>query len=253
MNIALTMVAASVYQMLRGIKIIITAAFSIIFLKKRLYRHHWTSICCIFLGLILVGVAVLMATDTGKGIETKPLGVIILVVATVFSSALYVVEEKLLGSYELDPLKVVGLEGLWGTIMWACLLPIFQQIPCHIKDLCPYDKLEDTSRAFDDFGANANLIWLSVAVCFTMAMFNGFGVTVTKNASSAQRATIDTARTLLIWVFFMAVEVNGKREEFHVLQLIGFVFLVIGTLVFNEIVVVPFFGFNLYTKEALAV
>lgn len=77
--------------------------------------------------------------------------------------------------------------------------------------------LEDTSRAFDDFGANANLIWLSVAVCFTMAMFNGFGVTVTKNASSAQRATIDTARTLLIWVFFMAVEVNGKREQFQVL------------------------------------
>jgi len=125
MNIALTMVAASVYQMLRGIKIIITAGFSIIFLKKKLYRHHWSSIACIFLGLILVGVAVLMAPDNGKSIETKPLGVFILIGATVFSSALYVVEEKLLGSYELDPLKVVGLEGLWGTIMWACLLPIF--------------------------------------------------------------------------------------------------------------------------------
>lgn len=118
--------------------------------------------------------------------------------------------------------------------------------------MCPYGKLEDTSRAFDDFGANGNLIWLSVAVCFTMAMFNGFGVTVTKNASSAQRATIDTARTLLIWIFFMAVEVNGKREQFYVLQLVGFIFLVIGTLVFNEILIVPYFGFNLYTKEALA-
>jgi hypothetical protein len=49
----------------------------------------------------------------------------ILILATVFSSGLYVVEEKLLGSYYLDPLKVVGLEGLWGLIMWAILLPIF--------------------------------------------------------------------------------------------------------------------------------
>lgn len=124
MNIALTMVAASVYQMLRGMKIIFTAAMAIIFLKKKLYRHQWTSIGVIFIGLILVGIAVLM-NSSGKGIETQPLGVIILIVATLFSSGLYVVEEKLLSSYQLDPLKVVGLEGLWGTIMWLCLLPIF--------------------------------------------------------------------------------------------------------------------------------
>ena len=120
------MVAASVYQMLRGMKIIITAAMSILFLKKKLYRHHWSSIAFIFIGLILVGIAVLLSTTSG--ISTDPLGVIILILATVFSSGLYVVEEKLLGSYYLDPLKVVGLEGLWGCIMWAILLPIFQQI-----------------------------------------------------------------------------------------------------------------------------
>ena len=57
---------------------------------------------------------------------------------------------------------------------------------------------------------------------------------------------------MLIWLFFMAVEINGKREQFHLLQLFGFILLVIGTLVFNEIVTVPFFGFNLYTREALA-
>jgi drug/metabolite transporter (DMT)-like permease len=196
-------------------------------------------------------VAVLVFADK-KSIETKPLGVVILLVATVFSSGLYVVEEKLLGSYYLDPLKVVGLEGLWGTIMWCILLPIFQHIPCNIEDLCPFGVLEDSLRAIDDFSFNHNLIWLSVAVCFTMAMFNGFGVTVTKNASSAQRATIDTARTVLIWVFFMIVEVRHKKEKFSWIQLLGFVFLVIGTLVFNEIVIVPWFGFNEYTKEALA-
>lgn len=59
MNIALTMVAASVYQMLRGMKVLVTAVLSIIFLKKKLYRHHWTSIAVIFIGLVLVGIAVL--------------------------------------------------------------------------------------------------------------------------------------------------------------------------------------------------
>ena len=55
MNIALTMVAASVYQMLRGTIIIITAGMSILFLKRILYRHHWTAIAIIFFGVFLVG------------------------------------------------------------------------------------------------------------------------------------------------------------------------------------------------------
>ena len=105
-------------------KVLVTALLSILFLKKKLYRHHWTSVGVIFLGLILVGIAVLTGSSS-QGIETSPLGVVILLLATVFSSCLYVVEEKLLGSYTLDPLKVVGLEGLWGLIMWCILLPIF--------------------------------------------------------------------------------------------------------------------------------
>jgi hypothetical protein len=42
------------------------------------------------------------------------------------------------------------------------------------------------------------------------------------------------------------------KEKFDWLQLIGFILLVIGTLVYNEIVVVPFFGFDQNTKAARA-
>ena len=100
--------------------------------------------------------------------------------------------------------------------------------------------MEDSTRAFDDFGANHVLIGLSVAICFSIALFNGFGVSVTKNASAAQRSTIDTSRTVIIWIFFLIVAFDGKREEFKTLQLFGFIFLVFGTLVFNEILILPF-------------
>jgi multidrug transporter EmrE-like cation transporter len=83
------------------------------------------------------------------------------------------------------------------------------------------------------------LVW-SILICFSIASFNAFGVAVTKNASSAQRSTIDTSRTVLIWM----VQLILGKEKFDWLQLIGFILLVIGTLVYNEIVVVPFFGFD---------
>jgi drug/metabolite transporter (DMT)-like permease len=60
MTISFTMVAASVFTMLRGMIIIITAGMSVIFLKRKLYRHHWSSIACIFFGVFVVGLDALL-------------------------------------------------------------------------------------------------------------------------------------------------------------------------------------------------
>ena len=110
--------------MLRGMIIIITALMSIAFLKRKLYVHHWSSMAVIFTGVFMVGLASLIWKST-ESEPTNPLGFILLVVAQFFAGSLFIVEEKLLGSYYLDPLKVVGLEGLWGLLMWCILLPIF--------------------------------------------------------------------------------------------------------------------------------
>jgi hypothetical protein len=57
---------------------------------------------------------------------------------------MFIVEEKLLGDYYLDPMKIVGLEGVWGVLMYAILLPIFNNIPCDVKNLCNNGVLENT-------------------------------------------------------------------------------------------------------------
>ncbi len=68
-------------------------------------------------------------------------------------------------------------------------------------------------RAFKDFNANPLILVLSICICFSIATFNAFGVTVTKNASSAQRSTIDTSRTVLIWIFFMTIEIPNVPSD----------------------------------------
>ena len=51
----------------------------------------------------------------------------------------------------------------------------------------------------------------------------------------------------------MIVPVNGiMLEFFSILQLIGFLILFMGVLFYNEMVTFPYFGFNKYTKKALA-
>ena len=125
MFIALTQVAASVYQMLRGAVVLFVAAGAMIFLKRRQYIHHYASLITITFGIVLVGIASVVYPSGGADSSTSVLGIVLLLISQLFAAGLFIVEEKLLGNYYLDPLKIVGLEGMWGIIYYSIVLPIF--------------------------------------------------------------------------------------------------------------------------------
>lgn len=62
MFIALTMCAASVYQMMRGVIVVITAFMALVFLGRKQYAHHWISLSTIVLGVFIVGFVSIMAS-----------------------------------------------------------------------------------------------------------------------------------------------------------------------------------------------
>lgn len=55
MFIALTQCAASVYQMMRGIIVFITALLAVTLLGEKRYVHHWISLVFIVSGVAIVG------------------------------------------------------------------------------------------------------------------------------------------------------------------------------------------------------
>lgn len=76
------------------------------------------------------------------------------------------------------------------------------------------------------------MIYMSLGIIVSIGCFNATGVAVTKYASAAQRSTVDTCRTLVIWCISLMI----GWEKFYWQELIGFILLVGGTLVYNEIV-----------------
>jgi len=239
--------------MMRGLVVLITAGMAYCFLKRKQYRHHVVSLIVLVIGVFLVGLSSIVYSDGNSEEEDHTaIGIMMIIIAQLFVGTQFIVEEKLFSGYYLDPLKVVGLEGCWGVLYWVVLLPLFQLINCQSEALCPYGKLSYTTMAFEQYWDNKVLIWLSVGICFSIAGFNGCGVAVTKYASAAQRSTIDTCRTLVVWVFFMSFPASSPfKEYFDWIQLSGFVILVIGTLVYNEIIEVPFWGFDRNTRRAI--
>ena len=89
MFVGLTQCAASVYQMMRGAIVLITALFSVIFLKRKQYAHHIISLVIIVSGVALVGYAGITASpkkdpdghDTKEKAQTTVFGIVVLIVA----------------------------------------------------------------------------------------------------------------------------------------------------------------------------
>jgi drug/metabolite transporter (DMT)-like permease len=67
--------------MMRGLIVLVTAAMSMIFLGKKQYRHHYISLLTIVIGIVLVGFASLTKTADANTTETKPIGIILILIA----------------------------------------------------------------------------------------------------------------------------------------------------------------------------
>lgn len=137
----------------------------------------------------------------------------------------------------LDPLLFIGMQGVWGLIFHAILLPIYQMTSCKGEDaLCHHGHIEDTIGALKEYKSNPILIMYSLIIMVCILTYNVTGIMVTKYASAAQRSTLDVTRTLFVWVTFLLL----GQETFLIGEFLGFVCLIIGTLTYNEIIELPF-------------
>lgn len=81
MFVALTLCAASVYQMMRGVIVVITALMALLFLGRKQYAHHWTSLFTIVFGVFIVGMVNIMASQKDSGSATSIVGILLLLLA----------------------------------------------------------------------------------------------------------------------------------------------------------------------------
>ena len=208
--IALGLVPASVYQMMKGFIVVITCLFSFIFLRKPYFRHHWLGVVLVTGGIILVGVAAIVfgsgEEDSGSS-GSLIAGVVILIIAQFFTATQFLIESRLFDKYYIPPLKLVGYEGLMGLSITIVFITIFAFIPCPSNDFCevPYDYFTSPIKAMTELVTPATILVCALGIILSISFVNFSGVSVTKYTTAGHRAVIDTSRTVLIWIFFLAL------------------------------------------------
>jgi len=247
--IAYINIPASIVQMMVGLVIFVVAILSSVILKTKYHRHHVLGLGILFLGTAFVSVAALLNKDDEDDGDAV-FGIIIMVCHVVWKALQYIVEEKLLKSYYLSPFKAVGWQGLTGWFMWSILLIIFQFIPCN-ANTWNNGKVENSQVAFEFISQSFPLIIYLVLNPIAVAGKRGLAMIVTKYSSATTRLILQQVRIVLVWVFFL-IYPGGGHESFKPLQLGGFLVILLGVIIYNEILVIPLWGFDKHTKRAIA-
>jgi hypothetical protein len=222
MNVGLLYTSASIYQMLRGSVVLCTGILSFFFLRRHLYAFQWMSLFIITLGIAVVGASPLLedhAPADAFYVQENPervlAGTFMVLLAQVFTSSQFIIEERLLAKYHLHPMEAIGYEGSFGLLfLFAMAPPAYFFIGQYNPDSwfnIPVGWSQVLSSPY---------IWGAGLGCIvSIAAFNGSALEVTKRLTATSRSTVDACRTISIWCVSLAL----GWESFRLLQVCGFV------------------------------
>ncbi|XP_077998239.1 solute carrier family 35 member F6-like [Glandiceps talaboti] len=238
MYLGLTMTTASSFQMLRGAVIIFTGLLSVGFLNRKLYCFNWTGIITVVAGLVVVGAAdILFGESEHADINGIIAGNLLIIMAQIIVAIQMVYEERFLTKYNVPPLQAVGWEGFFGFMFLSLLLIPFYYINAGDLRLdSPGHRLEDAIDAFYQMANNHLLILAFLGNMVSIAFFNFAGISVTKEISATTRMVLDSVRTVVIW----GISCLLRWENFLALEVLGFVLLICGQCIYNDIIFTPF-------------
>ncbi|CAD5230385.1 unnamed protein product [Bursaphelenchus okinawaensis] len=234
--IGLNLTTASSYQMLRGSVIIFTGLLSMLCLKMQLAGFRWLGMILVTLGLTVVGLCDMLESNTKPNGDEIIFGDILIVGSQILHAVQMVLEQSILQKYDVPPLLAVGLEGTFGMIILSSLLvPMYYiQVPKTFSHN-PEHRMEDVFFAFRQIGEQPLIAFGLAAMIVSIAFFNFSAVTTTKRLSATSRMVLDSVRTLIIWM----VSIPLFGEKFIPLQILGFLSLILGMFVYNDVFIGP--------------
>jgi len=237
-GVGLIWVSASANQMLRGSMIFFTGVFSVLIFRKNLKKWQWIGIGIVMMGLILVGAAGMLRPTDDK---TPPasdvfVGILLVLSGSALNSLQNVFEEKLLKGASVDPLDVVGWEGVIGSVLCIfVMLPIVEAIPGS-----DHGCVESTRDTLMMLTGNGKMTLVVLGYSLALALMNFYSQVVTKVMTAVHRMLISTCRVVLVWMIDLIIYygIPGGRpygeflDVYSSLQFFGFLLLVAGTAVY---------------------
>ena len=259
-NVGLLWVNSSIYQMTRGSVVIFSAILSVKYLGRTLREFHFWAIIFVLVAVIIVGVAGVMSSDDDSSSGSAVvLGLGFILAAQLVTAVQFIAEESLMNNpaTTLDPVALVGFEGLWGLLYFTVLAPVLTVTPRSDMDVSSiwHENFIDT---FVQLSNSSALCWLTFGYFCTILIYNISANIVTQTLSAVVRSILEACRVIGVWVvgllFYYAgtgaiTTVGEEWSNWSYLQLFGFILLMYGTFAYKGLIRMPWVSEEVYAAD----
>ena len=240
---------------------LLTVFLTILVLKYKYYKHH-------IIGLIIVSVALISMTivDVVVYKEEKcsdekfsiPV-MVILFLTYLFSSVQEVFEKYLIDIKFVNPFALLAFEGLGGLITTSCLLLVFSYVGCVFSDISEISSICETDfrGTWKLIFGNKEILILILIMYVSIAIFNSFRILTNQHYTPTHRSISDSIASFLAWILKLTIPYFNTtvkdKEDYIKNTIIGilYVIMIIGVLIFLEIIILTFCGLDRNTKEKI--
>jgi len=236
-------VNVSIYQMLRGGAIVFVAILKQFVIGDKLKKFQWVGVLWNVVAIVLVGYTALL-TMGDASIETNidpkyndPLfGVGLILSGALVQSLQYAFEEKVMSmEMGIPPLLLIGMEGLWGTIV--CLFVLYPV--CYSMPGSDHGSIENPYNTYTMFMNSKEIQSIFIWYFIFIFSYNVLACLVTKMLSAIWHAILDNFRPISVWgtdlfiFYFIAPTFGESWNIYSYVQLLGLFVLLYGTAIYN--------------------
>ena len=242
---------ASITTMFDGGNTICVFLLSLFFLKNTHSQNNFIGVFLLIIGLFFISLSAINDknrrfehTETTSGLVQTIVGIICCIFCNIFTALHAITEEYIFKTRIIHPIKLIGFEGLFGTIFSSVLILIFSQIKFgkSIEFLCIKDKetgslyIENFYIAIRQILEEKQIIFLVILLFFLFIIYNYCYITITKVTNATTNIVLYNLTALFIWIFFLIpIHKEENQEKIGILQCIGFLILILGVCVYNDV------------------
>ena len=224
--------------------IIIRYIFSIFYLKMKLFKHHKWSIYAIIIGFILiVPIDLYQLYIKDINLETSLKYTAILSLRAFFFPFEHALMKKFFSNYYILPETILFSMGIIQTIFMSIFTPIFY-----------FTKVLDDKLEFNTWKIVMSIIYTLISF---VKQFITVKIVYLFSVQSVSFLIISTAiaGTIKDFVGFVLSEDRSKIEAYNYVGfafgIIAFFIIVIGTMVYDEIIIVNKWGLNINVTKGI--
>ena len=247
-------VSSTIQLEMKALPVFCIALLNKYFLKYPFYRHHLVAVIIIFIGFITILIFHIIFDPINEDLKTTLILVAIVSLLKVLRAIKEMLDTYILQERYVSPFLLLFYQGIIGVIISMIFIAIGQNVQCSNYERWDYcvNGYYESIGTFFAITRDVGSIFLVIGFILCIICIEVCRMQTKKYLTTIHRGLSCSASAIFSWFFFLNLLSFGSLSSLQrVYEIVGFFFILLGELIYCEVIIFYFGGLDENTKKEI--